>query len=153
MQSNLKRLVGERGFEPPTPWSRTRCSTRLSHSPTKGGRFQFTTRYAAALMTATRWGGGFGPLPDSLGFGTLETGGKPCVDKFRLKSVTSREQTKNVQFAGGTDIHLSVHGRRYGENVSESKHIPLPSLGRVIQLSGNLCSRVRVQYRRLDFAL
>jgi hypothetical protein len=31
----LKRLVGERGFEPPTPWSRTRCSTRLSHSPTK----------------------------------------------------------------------------------------------------------------------
>jgi hypothetical protein len=31
----LKVLVGERGFEPPTPWSRTRCSTRLSHSPTK----------------------------------------------------------------------------------------------------------------------
>src|SRR5256712_7070846 len=30
----LKVLVGERGFEPPTPWSRTRCSTRLSHSPT-----------------------------------------------------------------------------------------------------------------------
>ncbi len=27
------RMVGERGFEPPTPWSRTRCSTRLSHSP------------------------------------------------------------------------------------------------------------------------
>ena len=33
----LKRLVGERGFEPPTPWSRTRCSTRLSHSPTYAG--------------------------------------------------------------------------------------------------------------------
>jgi hypothetical protein len=30
----LRILVGERGFEPPTPWSRTRCSTRLSHSPT-----------------------------------------------------------------------------------------------------------------------
>ena len=29
-------MVGERGFEPPTPWSRTRCSTRLSHSPTCG---------------------------------------------------------------------------------------------------------------------
>ena len=28
-----RRMVGERGFEPPTPWSRTRCSTRLSHSP------------------------------------------------------------------------------------------------------------------------
>src|SRR5882762_10521205 len=26
-------LVGETGFEPATPWSRTRCSTRLSHSP------------------------------------------------------------------------------------------------------------------------
>jgi hypothetical protein len=30
---NLQRMVGESGFEPPTPWSRTRCSTRLSHSP------------------------------------------------------------------------------------------------------------------------
>ena len=30
----LNLMVGERGFEPPTPWSRTRCSTRLSHSPT-----------------------------------------------------------------------------------------------------------------------
>src|SRR5579859_2206670 len=30
-------MVGERGFEPPTPWSRTRCSTRLSHSPTLCG--------------------------------------------------------------------------------------------------------------------
>jgi hypothetical protein len=29
----IRFLVGERGFEPPTPWSRTRCSTRLSHSP------------------------------------------------------------------------------------------------------------------------
>ena len=34
----MKRMVGERGFEPPTPWSRTRCSTRLSHSPNMGGR-------------------------------------------------------------------------------------------------------------------
>src|SRR5271165_1643955 len=32
--SSWKQMVGERGFEPPTPWSRTRCSTRLSHSPT-----------------------------------------------------------------------------------------------------------------------
>jgi hypothetical protein len=30
----ILKMVGERGFEPPTPWSRTRCSTRLSHSPT-----------------------------------------------------------------------------------------------------------------------
>ncbi len=27
-------MVGKRGFEPPTPASRTLCSTRLSHSPT-----------------------------------------------------------------------------------------------------------------------
>src|SRR5882757_11290976 len=27
--------IGARGFEPPTPWSRTRCSTRLSHAPTR----------------------------------------------------------------------------------------------------------------------
>src|SRR5713226_6014255 len=35
-QPNQLDMVGERGFEPPTPWSRTRCSTRLSHSPTDG---------------------------------------------------------------------------------------------------------------------
>ena len=28
-------LVGKRGFEPPTPASRTLCSTRLSHFPNK----------------------------------------------------------------------------------------------------------------------
>ena len=26
-------LVGARGFEPPTPWSRTRCATRLRYAP------------------------------------------------------------------------------------------------------------------------
>ena len=29
------KLVGTSGFEPPTPASRTLCSTRLSHVPTK----------------------------------------------------------------------------------------------------------------------
>ena len=29
----LKRMVGARGFEPPTPWSRTRCATRLRYAP------------------------------------------------------------------------------------------------------------------------
>jgi hypothetical protein len=32
----LKTLVGVAGFEPATPSSRTRCSTRLSHTPTVG---------------------------------------------------------------------------------------------------------------------
>ncbi len=30
-------MVGETGFEPATPWSRTKCSTRLSHSPNGNG--------------------------------------------------------------------------------------------------------------------
>ena len=30
-----KMLVGARGSQPPTPRSRTECSTRLSHAPTK----------------------------------------------------------------------------------------------------------------------
>src|SRR5436190_16058771 len=28
-----KKRVGARGFEPPTPWSRTRCATRLCYAP------------------------------------------------------------------------------------------------------------------------
>ena len=31
---SISELVGARGFEPPTPRSRTECSTRLSHAPT-----------------------------------------------------------------------------------------------------------------------
>jgi hypothetical protein len=31
---SLKQMVGARGFEPPTPWSRTRCATRLRYAPT-----------------------------------------------------------------------------------------------------------------------
>ena len=26
-------MVGEKGFEPSTPWSQTRCATRLRYSP------------------------------------------------------------------------------------------------------------------------
>src|SRR5262249_35324670 len=37
----LRILVGARGFEPPTPRSRTECSTRLSHAPT--GRDTYPT--------------------------------------------------------------------------------------------------------------
>ena len=32
-QAGFLNLVGERGFEPPTPSSRTKCATRLRHSP------------------------------------------------------------------------------------------------------------------------
>ena len=30
-----EEVVGARGFEPPTPWSRTRCATRLRYAPTE----------------------------------------------------------------------------------------------------------------------
>ena len=33
-QETERKVVGARGFEPPTPRSRTECSTRLSHAPT-----------------------------------------------------------------------------------------------------------------------
>ena len=32
-------MVGARGFEPPTPSSRTMCATRLRYAPTEGGPF------------------------------------------------------------------------------------------------------------------
>ena len=34
--SRLLNLVGDRGFEPPTPSSRTKCATRLRQSPNAG---------------------------------------------------------------------------------------------------------------------
>ena len=30
----IEKVVGARGFEPPTLWSQTRCATRLRHAPT-----------------------------------------------------------------------------------------------------------------------
>src|ERR1043165_246873 len=46
-------LVGERGFEPPTPCSRSRCSTRLSHSPTGiVDRVCFEREYAGCAWNA-----------------------------------------------------------------------------------------------------
>ncbi len=29
-------MVGETGFEPATPWTQTKCATKLRHSPTRG---------------------------------------------------------------------------------------------------------------------
>ena len=33
MTGRILEVVGARGFEPPTPWSRTRCATRLRYAP------------------------------------------------------------------------------------------------------------------------
>ena len=45
---SLNRMVGVRGFEPPTPASRRQCSTKLSYTP----RSIETPRVAARLMSA-----------------------------------------------------------------------------------------------------
>ncbi len=29
----INKKIGVRGFEPPTPWSRTKCATRLRYTP------------------------------------------------------------------------------------------------------------------------
>jgi len=44
----LEKMVGMTGFEPATPWSRTRCSTRLSHIPME--RAIVPTAYRAVNM-------------------------------------------------------------------------------------------------------
>jgi hypothetical protein len=59
-------LVGVRGFEPPTPSSRTRCATRLRHTPdlTRGGVIAFS--YAACKAPKPAYFKGLGlvaPLP------------------------------------------------------------------------------------------
>jgi hypothetical protein len=59
LRNGQRRLVGERGFEPPTPWSRTRCSTRLSHSPTEVSCYS-TTR--DMTRPADGGSGNLGPL-------------------------------------------------------------------------------------------
>ena len=58
--NSSKRLVGVRGFEPPTPSSRTRCATRLRYTPTfdptqkRPGRCGNSYRGAAPLATSNR---------------------------------------------------------------------------------------------------
>ena len=42
-----RRLVGATGFEPATPWSRTKCSTRLSHAPKKKRPYATASRCGA----------------------------------------------------------------------------------------------------------
>ena len=52
-------LVGARGFEPPTPRSRTECSTRLSHAPTAAycTRFRFPVPIPVpGTAVCARWG-------------------------------------------------------------------------------------------------
>ncbi len=43
------KLVGVRGFEPPTPASRRRCSTRLSYTPTQARAYRRAFRGPQAM--------------------------------------------------------------------------------------------------------
>jgi hypothetical protein len=45
-------MVGARGFEPPTPRSRTECSTRLSHAPTRRYCIPALVAVATTLVVA-----------------------------------------------------------------------------------------------------
>jgi hypothetical protein len=51
-------LVGARGFEPPTPRSRTECSTRLSHAPTTRGSYRTSTGAVESLRIGAGADGG-----------------------------------------------------------------------------------------------
>src|SRR5437588_11728854 len=51
LRSKLLKLVGARGFEPPTPWSRTRCATRLRYAPTLNRKIAPSRRKQAMLAT------------------------------------------------------------------------------------------------------
>ena len=62
----LKILVGERGFEPPTPWSRTRCSTRLSHSPTCCLIYSFSILQRHSGWRKRAWAESISVLRDSV---------------------------------------------------------------------------------------
>src|SRR6185503_20328120 len=44
-------VVGARGFEPPTPWSQTRCATRLRYAPMFNEAYNTTAQATTCLAT------------------------------------------------------------------------------------------------------
>src|SRR5262245_7356164 len=83
-------MVGARGFEPPTPRSRTECSTRLSHAPT--GR--------TCIL----------PYPNGEGHGVLRHRTRQTVARGHLQLVLAR--WKRGKRHGLHDERLSFPGRR-----------------------------------------
>ena len=67
-------MVGVRGFEPPTPSSRTRCATRLRYTPTLAGR----ARRSGVRLIATR-------SPAGKGFAALSWNGFHFSREWRRK--------------------------------------------------------------------
>jgi hypothetical protein len=60
----FEKLVGVRGFEPPTPSSRTRCATRLRYTPTWGRKLGPSRK--SCLLIATAPASGKGSLWENL---------------------------------------------------------------------------------------
>ena len=91
----LKTMVGERGFEPPTPWSRTRCSTRLSHSPTESIPFILLHRCPVLGKSgSTIWGL---DAPTALGVAEF----KPAGRGLRLEPVPEDPDDQELFFIFG----------------------------------------------------
>ena len=75
------KLVGARGFEPPTSRSRTERSTRLSHAPTT--RRVYTGRRIAAIRNPAAGTPGFPSEPDG---GGPQTAGQPAARRRRTSA-------------------------------------------------------------------
>jgi hypothetical protein len=92
-------LVGVAGFEPATPSSRTRCTTRLSHTPTFCGSVLWRRHFGACERAApklsrrrdavTMRGGSL----ERQGRGAVEGDGRRTVDPARRRR---RRQTEEV---------------------------------------------------------
>src|SRR5580704_3215360 len=89
-----RRLVGERGFEPPAPTSRTWCSTRLSYSP------QFWPQQSAAGLVVN-----FGRRPYSDGVAGPQPGRKPADLSY---SSAFRRATSPSHQADGLGLRAKV---------------------------------------------
>ena len=62
------KVVGARGFEPPTPWSQTRCATGLRYAPTNlGGESGRQDRVAVAASSNGCGSAGYGVVSGRVG--------------------------------------------------------------------------------------
>jgi hypothetical protein len=118
-------MVGERGFEPPTPWSRTRCSTRLSHSPTRTARripAHCTKSNHCLRITKTPHHEYSRRLSssDCLNRGALRSGG--------AQSARRRQQTSLNAYFPAEDyplIHIILVKRQVSRHDPARTHIPV----------------------------
>ena len=93
-------VVGERGFEPPTPCSQSRCATRLRHSPVPG-KLSVSGSPRNAVETLNRAKvGATGPNRAVLGHipGTLDSGFVPILANCERKTAALMDRD------GGFDV-------------------------------------------------